>query len=81
MRCLVKRLQAEEIQLNAFSLSQLLRTLLPLLRNGGLTQAAVASLGVVSILTHLTNDDRIIVKDIAAENLSLIATLPAAATS
>lgn len=78
MRCLVKRLQAEEIQLNAFSLSQLLKLLSPLLKNGAFSQSVLASLGVSEILQHLTEDDRVIVKDIAAENLAHIATLPAA---
>ena len=67
-----------QIQLNAFSLSQLLKLLSPLLKNGAFSQSVLASLGVSEILQHLTEDDRVIVKDIAAENLAHIATLPVA---
>ena len=46
--------------------------MLPLLTNGSVAPHSIAALNVVPILERLTSDDRVIVRDMAAENLTLI---------
>jgi hypothetical protein len=60
-----------QIQTNAFSLSQLLRLLHSLLLPRSLPESTLTKLGLIPILQRLTTDDRVIVKDIAAEVLHM----------